>query len=133
MNLLKTAIQDLADFSADDDLFSVEVTLISPDTQTVTLNGMYTQHYLKYDPSTGSMVHALEASIAIHPINIKKANPDYPFMVDDVENTAKDEIDFTNHTVEVTDAFDIKKKYAVELCKPDHMLGLIVLYLSNCE
>lgn len=120
MGLADQIIEDMRFFSGNSEDFGVEITLISPDAETTTVNGFSTKHHLGLDDN-GQAINSKKASVAFSEGNLA----DYS-----IRNSAQ-EIDLKDYRINVKDSTGIEKNYISREWFPDEKLGLIVVILTD--
>lgn len=125
MGLIERAKQDAQRYTSDKDGFAVDITLIAPDTTTVTIAGLSTRHHLAIDQMSGEVVSSRTASISFSEAVAVAAG----YVVRD----STQEVNFRNHRAQVTDSAGILRSYIIDKWLPDETLGLIVCILGDYE
>lgn len=105
--------------------FSVEMTLVSPDSQTAVIQGIHTKIHHGVDINTGASVNSKKASVSFAESAVTTANATYPLRND------AGEIYLKGHLVKVNDSTGTQKTYTADQWFPDEMLGTIVIILGR--
>lgn len=126
MGLIAQAKADIEAITSNADEFGIIMVIMAPLplTDTVTLVGLHTKHYLAMD-TEGNWVNVKNAHISFSEKFLTDAN--YP-----VRNS-KGEVALINHKIDVKDSTGIVKHYIILQSMPDETVGLIVCILGDFE
>jgi hypothetical protein len=122
MGLQEQAKADIEQITSNSDEWGVEMTLIAPDSSTVTITGLHSKHHLGVN-NEGVRVNAKNAHVSFSEKFLTDA--DYP-----VRNTAG-EVNLKNHQVSVKDSTGMVWDYVIREWYPDETIGFIVCILGD--
>ena len=121
MSLIERAKKDLAAISTNASSgFAVPITLIAPTDETITFNGLYTEHNMGID-TDGNLMNTLNSHISF-PRTVFNDSV-YPYIIDGV-------LQLKNHKVKVTDGTGTEQTYLINEVYPDNTLNFIVCILG---
>jgi hypothetical protein len=123
MSLLAQAKADIEQISSDPDGFSAELTFTSPEAETATIRGLFTEHHMAVD-TDGNTVNSKNAHISFSEKFLVDAG--YP-----VRNSAGN-VFVKDHLVRVVvSPIGIDKTYVIRENYPDEALKFIVCILGD--
>ncbi len=121
MGLIEQIKADIEQITSNLDEFGVELTLVAPTAETVTITGLHTKHNINFD-TDGNKINSLNAHASFSEKFLTDAN--YP-----VRN-ADGEVDLKRHRLSAKDSTGIVKHYVINETWPDETIGLIVCVLD---
>ena len=123
MSLINAAKRDIKQVTSNLNEWALDVELITPIGDTVSIKGVHTKHHIGLD-SDGIPVNAKTSSLAFSEDNL-------PVGIS-IRN-AKSEVVLKNWKCNVIDSTGIVKNYVIREWFPDEMIGLIVCILGDFE
>ncbi|MCE3278037.1 MAG: hypothetical protein K0S44_228 [Bacteroidetes bacterium] len=126
MSLIERARADIKDITSNTDGFGIEMTLTAPTSQTATIVGLHTKHWLSID-TEGNPVSSKNAHVSFSEEVLQTENPNYPIRNSDGE------VDLSKHRFDVKDSTGLVKNYIAQSWRPDETMGLIVVILEDFE
>jgi hypothetical protein len=124
MSLSDDAKEFIHEIVTDTGDFAVRLDFQSPTGQTVTVNGLHSDHTNMYDengmPIDGKKTHVSVSEQSLNDVNYETRNSD-------------NLISLKNHKVTVHYSNGNQIKYVIDDTRPDYTINLITLFLSEYE
>lgn len=120
MGLIQQAKLDIQQITSNLNDFGVEITLLNPTGETITITGLHTKHHMTYDAEG-------------KPINGRNAHLSFSegVLVNYTIRNSKGEVDMKGHVATINDSTETPKTYVVREWFPDETIGLIVCILGD--
>lgn len=122
MSLYEQNKRDIEQITTDVSGFSIELSFTSPNNDTATIRGQYTDHSNAFDESGLPMTGKMSIAFVSEQLLIDASYP---------TRTTENLITLTNHKVTINYADGTSKRYVVAETRPDYTINFITLFLSE--
>jgi hypothetical protein len=124
MGLMDEIKQDIQDITGNSNEFGVAITFTNPDnTQTITVTGTASKHYMQFDFESGKNVNSQNAHVSVS---------EQVFISNNYKiRNASGKVSMKKHRVSYVDSVGVSGSYEVIEAFPDEAIGLIVFILGE--